>query len=275
MRRSIYFMTGFFCVCIVLCATYFGPLLIHWDPVSTSLSNRFIEPEGFQKGLKGHILGTDQLGRDVLIRLLIGGRYYLRVALAAVIMQTIIAMVLGIVSGYFGKWVDSVIMRACDAVMAIPALIMAIAVMAVLGPSERNLIIVLTVSGWVQLCKVTRNSVSILKNQEFVYASKALGARGPHIMFSQIYPNTTTNMIIISSQRIGVMILLESALSFLNLGIPAPAPSWGNMIAAGRSYMTTQPWLIIAPGTALMLTVLSFNFLGDGIRDVLDTKRKV
>jgi peptide/nickel transport system permease protein len=206
---------------------------------------------------------------------LIGGRYSLRIALISVILQTIIGMILGILSGYFGGWVDSVIMRACDTLMSIPAIMMGIAIMAILGPSERNLIIVLTISGWVQLCKVTRNSGRVLNKQEFVSASRALGGKSFHIMLSQIFPNTTTNMIIISSQRIGLMILIEATLSFLNLGIPAPAPSWGNMIAAGRAYLTTQPWLILAPGCALMLVVLAFNFLGDGLRDVLDIRRKV
>jgi peptide/nickel transport system permease protein len=245
-----------------------------WNPTTNVLTDRFIPPEGFVNGLKGHVFGTDQLGRDMLVRLLIGGQYSLRIAAVSVILQTIIAVVMGIAAGYFGGWLDAVVMRVADAVMALPALVMAIAVMAVLGASERNLIIVLTISGWVPLCKVIRNNVRIIKRQEFVSASKALGAKGFHIMFSQIFPNTTTSMIIISSQRFGVMILIEAALSFLNLGIQAPAPSWGNMISAGRTYLTTQPWLILVPGIALMLSVLSFNFLGDGIRDVLDTKRK-
>ena len=271
----MFFMTGLVCVGVILIACFLVPLLIDWNPVANSLTDRFIAPEGLVNGLKGHVFGTDQLGRDVLIRLLVGGQYSLRIAFIAVVLQTIIGVILGILSGYFGKWVDVVIMRTCDAVMAMPSLILAIAVMAVLGPTEKNLVIVLTVSGWVQLCKVTRNNVRIVKRQEFVLASKALGAKGGHIMFSQIFPNTTTSMIIIGSQRFGMMILLEASLSFLNLGIQAPAPSWGNMISAGRTYLTTQPWLILAPGIALMLSVLAFNFLGDGIRDVLDTKRKV
>jgi peptide/nickel transport system permease protein len=165
-------------------------------------------------------------------------------------------------------------MRTCDVFLAIPNLILAIAVMAVLGPNTFNLVMVLTFSGWVQLCKVIRNNVMVIKKQEFVQASKALGAKGFHIMFRQIFPNVTTNMLIIGSQRFGITILLESTLSFLNLGVQPPAPSWGNMISAGRQYLATQSWVVLAPGFALMLTVLAFNFLGDGLRDVLDPKRK-
>jgi peptide/nickel transport system permease protein len=186
-----------------------------------------------------------------------------------------IGTVLGILSGYLGGWADMVIMRACDAFMSMPSMILAVAVMAILGPSERNLIFVLTVSSWVQLCKVTRNNVRVVKRQEFVLASRDLGAKLSHIMFSQILPNVTTNIIIICSQRIGMIIILEASLSYLGLGIQPPAPSWGNMISVGRQFLTTQPWLILAPGLALMLAVLSFNFLGDGIRDILDTRRKM
>ena len=275
MRRSIFFMTGFIGVCIMLFACYVLPRFLPWDPVSNSLLDKFIPPQGFAAGLSGHVLGTDLLGRDMLTRLLVGGQYSIRIAITSVFLQSVIGVVMGILAGYFGGLINAFIMRLCDVLIAIPALIMSIAIMAVLGASERNLIFVLTFSGWVVLCKVIRNDVSILKRQEFVMASKAIGSNGFDIMFRQILPNTTTNMIIISSQRFGVMILIEASLSFLGLGVLPPAPSWGNMISAGRSYLVTNPWMIIVPGIGLMLTVLSFNFLGDGIRDVLDTKRKV
>ena len=275
MRRSYFFMTGIICLFIIFIACYLLPQFVHWNPTATSLTERFMAPEGFGNGLNGHVFGTDSLGRDILARILIGGQYSILLAFTATIMITIIGSVLGTVAGYFGGWVDVVIMRACETVLSMPSLILAIAIMAILGPSTRNLILVLTISGWVQICKVTRNNVRVVKQQEFVLASKALGAKGLHIMFKQIFPNVTTQIIILTSQRIGGVILLESALSYLNLGIQAPWPSWGNMIADGRVYLTTQPWMIIVPGCALMMAVLSFNFIGDGIRDVLDTKRKI
>ena len=275
MAHSYFFIIGLICLLIIFVACYLLPFAIQWDPLENSLVEKFTSPEYFKRGLSGHVLGTDSLGRDVLIRLLIGGQYSFRLAFISVVLQAILGSVFGIVAGYFGGWVDSLIMRACDAIMAMPSLVLAIAIMAIFGPSTRNLIFVLTVSGWVQLCKITRNNVRVVKQHEFVWASRVLGAGGAHIMFKKIFPNVTTNIIIITSQRMGFVILMEASLSFLSLGIPAPAPSWGNMISAGRQYLVTQPWLIVAPGVALMLAVLAFNFLGDGVRDVLDTKRKV
>ena len=275
MKRSHFFKIGVAGIIIIFLACYILPLLIHWDPLANSLYDRFLPPEGFSKGLQGHIVGTDALGRDVLIRLLIGGQYSFRLAFICVALQVTIGTVLGIVSGYLGGWIDVIIMRACDAVMSVPGLVLSMAIMAIFGTSMTNLVIVMTITGWVNICKVTRNDVRVIKQQEFIMASTALGAKLPHIMFKQIFPNVTTNIIILGSQRIGMTIIMEASLSYLNLGIQAPAPSWGNMISAGRQYLTTQPWLIIAPGVFLMLSVLSFAFLGDGIRDVLDTKRKI
>ncbi|MCL2121325.1 MAG: ABC transporter permease [Clostridiales bacterium] len=275
MRRSYFFMIGITGILIIFALCYLLPVLIEWDPVATSIVNRFIPPEYFQDGLRGHVFGTDHLGRDVLIRLLIGGQYSFRLAFVVVVLQMSIGTVMGIVSGYAGGWVDVLIMRICDTMLSIPGLVLAIAVMAILGASTLNLILVMTISGWVQLCKVTRNNVRVVKQQEFVFASKGLGANTWRTMFIEIFPNVTTNILILGSQRIGMTIIMESSLSYLNLGIQAPAPSWGNMISTGRQFLVTQPWLILAPGFFLMLSVLSFNFLGDGLRDVLDTKRRV
>jgi peptide/nickel transport system permease protein len=274
-KRSYFFNIGLIGILFIFIACYVIPLFLPWDATTNSLYDRFISPEGFSKGLAGHIIGTDALGRDVLIRLLIGGQYSFRLAFIVVALQLAIGTVLGIIAGYVGGWVDAVIMRACDAILAIPGIVLAMSIMAIFGTSTGNLIFCMVISGWVNLCMVLRNEVRVVKQQEFVMASTALGAKLPHIMFKQIFPNVTTNIIILGSQAIGMVILIESALSYLNLGIQPPAPSWGNMINDGRQYLTTQPWLIIAPGTVLMLAVLSFNFLGDGIRDILDTKRRI
>lgn len=274
MLRNPFFMIGTIVAVIVVSITVLSPLLVQYDPIASSLTEKFLPPEGLSKGLSGHVFGTDNMGRDVFTRLLLGGRYSLMIAAAVVILQLLIGVVLGLLAGYFGGIVDTIIMRACDIFLAIPNLILAIAVMAVMGASIFNLIFVLTISGWMHCCKVTRNNVRIMKSKEFVHASTALGAKSGHIMFRQIFPNVTTHIIILASQRFGLTILVEAALSFLSLGIPPPTPSWGNMISAGRAYMTTSPWMVIAPGLALMLTVLSFNFLGDGLRDVLDPKQR-
>ena len=271
--KSKFFMIGAVVVCLIVLASVFSPWIVQFNPIENSLRDRLQAPEGFAKGLSGHILGTDQLGRDMFSRLLIGSRYSLSIALVVVLLAALLGTILGILSGYFGGIIDVLIMRLCDLFMAIPNMVLAIAVMAILGPSIFNLVAVLVITGWVQYCKVTRNNVMVIKNVEFVKASQALGASRIHIMINQIFPNVTTQLIIMISQQFGFTILLEAALSFLSLGVQPPTPSWGNMIANGRDYMQTCPWLVFAPGIALMITVLAFNFLGDGVRDVLDPKK--
>lgn len=273
MRRNPFFMVGLIVCLFLLASLFLLPLAVKHDPAANSLLERFAKPDWFSKGLDGHIFGCDQMGRDVLARLLLGGKISIAISFAVVLIQVVFGTVMGVLAGYYGGWVDSVIMRACDVVLSIPNLILALAIMAVLGNTVPNLIAVLSFSGWVQFCKLTRNNVKVARNMEYVHASQALGAKSSHIMFRQIFPNVTTHIIILASQRIGWVILLESSLSFLNLGIPAPTPSWGNMIANGREFLTLYPWIALVPGAALMLTVLGFNFLGDGLRDVLDPKR--
>ena len=272
MRRSIFFVIGFTCAVAVILTVLIGPMLIDWDPARQSLNDRFIAPEGFSDGFDGHIIGTDQLGRDVMMRLLVGGRSSLFISFVGVFTSNMIGVILGIAAGYFRGPTDAIVMRACEVLLAVPGIVLAIAVIAVIGTSVFNLVLVLSITGWVRLCKVIRNDVIIFTGQEFVSASRTLGAGNFHIMFKQIFPNITTNLLIIGSQSVGGILMMEASLSFLNLGIQAPNPSWGNMINVGRSYLTTYPWLAIAPGIALMLTILSFNFLGDGLRDVFDPK---
>ena len=275
MRKNPFFVVGSIAAFIVILFTVIGPMFCQFDPIRNSLVDRFKAPDWFSKGFDGHIMGTDQLGRDVFTRLLVGARYSLMIAFSVIIIRVFIGTTLGVIAGYFGGIVETLIMRTCDVFAAIPNLVLAIAVVAILGPSITNLIIVLVITGWIGSCRVTRNNVRLFKNQDFVRASVALGAKGPHIMFRQIFPNVTNYIIIIASQGIGQTIIVEAALSFLNLGIQQPTPSWGNMISAGRNYMTTCPWMVFAPGIALMVTAVAFNFLGDGLRDILDPKRTV
>lgn len=269
MLKSKFFMVGLVTALLIIFATVFAPYIIKYNPEKSSLGEILIKPGWFGSE---HFMGTDQLGRDILSRVLIGGRHSFFIAVVVVCCACFLGTALGIISGYMGKAADNFIMRMCDVFLSIPNMILAIAVMAILGASTINLIIVLVVTGWVQYCKVTRNNVLIIKNMEFVKASKALGASKLHIMVRQIFPNVTTQLIILFTFHIGEAIMCEAALSFLNLGIQPPAPSWGNMITDGREYLATNPWLTLAPGIALMITVLAFNFLGDGLRDVLDTK---
>ena len=274
MKHNPFFIIGVITIVLLLLLCFLSPLFVKFDPLENDVMNKFQAPD-LSQGLDGHILGTDNMGRDVFTRLIIGGRTSLIIAIIVVALQIGIGTVLGLVSGYFGGIIDSIVMRLCEIVLSIPQLILAIAIMSVLGPSIGNLIFVMVFGGWVHVCKVTRNNVRVLRNQEFVRASVVLGAGNSHIIFKQIFPNVLTQIFIVGSQRFGEAILTEASLSFLNLGIMAPAPAWGNMISAGRTFMAVYPWMVIAPGIALMLAVLSFNFLGDGLRDILDPKRRV
>ena len=274
MKHSPFLIIGAIVIVFLLLVCFLSPLYIQFDPTASDITNKF-QPPDFSQGMQGNLLGTDNMGRDVFTRLVVGGRISLTIAIIVVALQIFIGVILGLLSGYFGGVIDVIVMRLCEIVLSIPQLILAIAIMSVMGASLGKLVFVMVFGGWVHVCKVTRNNVRVLKNQEFVHASLVLGAKHPHIIFNQILPNVLTQIFIIGSQRFGEAILTEASLSFLSLGIQAPAPAWGNMISAGRTYMVTYPWMVIAPGIALMLAVLSFNFLGDGLRDVLDPKRKV
>ena len=273
MLKSKFFMIGLLVVLGILVVAIFAPQIVLFDPLKNSLFERLQKPDWFSKGMAGHIFGTDELGRDVFTRLLTGAQISLIIAAAVTSIQIILGTVLGVVSGYIGGWVDVLIMRVCDIFLALPSMLVAIALMALLGASIPNLILILSITGWVQFCRVTRNNVKIIRSMEFVSAEKVMGASRFRIMFKQILPNVTTDILVLASQRFGYTISTEATLSFLSLGVAEPMPSWGNMIASGRDFLSTCPWLIFAPGLALMVTVLAFNFLGDGLRDVLDPKR--
>ena len=273
MGKSAFFLTGFLVALLIVLVACIGPRIMAFDPMKNSLLERLQKPDWFSKGLSGHILGTDELGRDVLTRLLSGARISLLIAAIVSASQIMLGTALGVLAGFLGGGVDIVIMRICDIFLALPSMLVAIALMAVLGASIPNLILILSITGWVQFCRVTRNNVKIIRGMEFVAAEQVMGASKFRIMFNQILPNVTTDILVLASQRFGYTISTEATLSFLSLGVVAPTPSWGNMIAGGREYLSTCPWLIFAPGIALMVTVLAFNFLGDGLRDILDPKR--
>lgn len=274
MLKSKFFIIGFVMVSIIVIISLLSPYIIVHDPQKTQLKLRLLSPEYFSKGWSGHVFGTDPLGQDVLTRLLIGSRVSLIIALVGVTIPCIIGTALGVIAGYYGGVVDSIIMRFSDIQLSIPTMVLAITVMAIFGNSVPNLMIVLVIVGWVNYARVVRGTVMSIRNGEFVQASRALGASNLRVMTTQILPYIITPLIILMSQQVGTVILTEANMSFLGMGVPLPAPSWGSMIAGGREYIATAPWTVIAPGLALMLTVLAFNFLGDGVRDVLDPKNK-
>lgn len=274
MRKSKFFVIGGVVMLVLVLLCVLSPLFIVHDPYTSNLAERLLPPEYFANGWSGHVLGTDALGRDILTRLLIGGRYSLFVSVCTVAVTAVVGVTLGIVAGYFGGWVDTVIMRFAEVQSAIPTMVLAIAVISILGNSTFNLIMVLVITRWIQYTRMVRGQVMSIRRNEFVSAAKVLGASKMWIMFREILPNVTTTMIVQISMAFGSIILTEPSMSFLGLGIPAPAPSWGGMIADGREYLSLCPWVVVCPGIILMLAVLGFNFLGDGLRDVLDPKNK-
>ena len=271
MKRSKFFVIGSILVILIIVLSLLAYVIAPFDPLKQVLRNRLKAPTG---QWNNNIFGADALGRDILSRLLIGSQVSLKISFAVVILTAIIGTIMGIIAGYFGGWVDTVIMRISDIQVSIPPMVLAIAVMAVLGNSTFNLIAVLVFTRWVQYARVVRGNVMMIRNMDYIHASTVLGASKVRIMFTQILPNVLTPLIIVMSQEFGRTIMTESSLSFLGLGVPPPAPSWGVMIAEGREYLSTAPWVVMVPAFALMIAVLAFNFLGDGVRDVLDPRNK-
>lgn len=245
-----------------------APLLAPADPNLQDLTNRLQPPL-----TEGHLLGTDALGRDVLSRLLYGTRISLIVGFSAVAISGVIGIAVGLVSAYFGGWVDTVLMRVVDAWLAFPFLLLAIAVVAVLGPGLNNIIIALVITGWVTYARLVRGEALSLREREFVLASKGLGAHHVSLMVRHILPNIFPAVLVVATLELGVAIVTEASLSFLGLGASASEPSWGGMLADGRAYIASAWWLATLPGLAIFVVVLAVNVLGDAIRDGLDPRR--
>lgn len=273
-RKNKMFLIGGIGILIIILLCVFAPLYVQFDATKSDLIQRLLPPEGFAHGLSGHVFGTDPLGRDVLTRVLMGGRASLLIAFSVVIFSTLLGVILGVTAGFYGGMVDTVIMRFTDIMMAMPALLLAICVVAVLGSSYTNLIMVLILTNWVMIARVVRGVVLTIRNSDYVNAAKLLGFSSARIMASEILPNTLTQVIISATQNLGVVILTEASMSYLGMGVPLPTPAWGTMLSDGREYIATAPWIVVVPGVILMLTVLAFNFFGDGVRDILDPKNK-
>jgi ABC-type dipeptide/oligopeptide/nickel transport system permease subunit len=274
MMKCRLFVIGFTGFIIILLLCLLGPFFIKWDPLKMSLAERLVAPEFFARGLDGHILGTDALGRDVLARLLAGGRASLLISCSVVIISSLLGTTVGVISSYYSGWVDRILQRISEILMAVPALILAICIVAVIGANFINLILVLSIASWVSYSRIVRATGLSIRNSEYIQAAKVVGASNALIMAVEFLPNLFTPIIIQSTQRFGTTILIEASLSYLGMGVPVPTPSWGTMISEGREYLTTSPWVVVVPGIALMLTVLCFNFLGDGLRDVFDPRNK-
>lgn len=254
-------------------AAAFGPLLAPFDPNRQNLVLRLADPMAAGPEGTTFLLGSDALGRDVFSRLLYGARVSLLVGIAAIVVGGGIGIVAGLLSGYFGGWVDDVIMRLGDIQLAFPFILLAIMFLVVLGSGIWNLILVLGVGQWVTYARIVRADTLSLREKEFVEAARALGDSTFSIIFRTILPNILAPLTVIASFNVAGVILSEAALSFLGLGVPPSVPTWGSMLAESRDTLVANKWwLAVFPGVAIMLTVMSFNILGDWLRDFLDPR---
>lgn len=270
-RRKSALLGGVMLLLTILTSLAF-PLCYPVDPLAQDLSARFTPPAWEQKGSPAHPLGADNLGRDVLARILYGSRVSLLVGFSAVLLAEGVGIVLGLLSGFYGGKVDNLIMRVADIFMAYPFMLLTISVIAVLGSSIFNLILVLGISDWTTYARTVRGSVLSIKEKEFVMAARAAGTRNLRIITRHILPNVISPLVVLGTLRVANIIIWESGLSFLGMGVPPPMPTWGRMLAEGRVYITEAWWLVTLPGLAIMLTILSINLLGDGLRDALDPR---
>jgi peptide/nickel transport system permease protein len=255
---------------LMVLAAVFAPLVAPKDPYEQSLLLRLTPPAWSAEGEAGYLLGTDEFGRDILSRMLYGARISLAVGLLGVVIGTVFGSVMGMLAGYFSGPVDEAIMTLADMQLAFPFILLAIAIIAVLGPSVPNLILLVGISGWMTYARVCRGVVLTLKEREFVQAVRALGGRDGRILFRHMLPNILSPIIVLATLDLARLIILESTLSFLGLGVQPPDPSWGGMLGQGREYLDTAWWLSTFPGLAIMLTALAISRGGDWLRDVLD-----
>ncbi len=243
-----------------------APLLVPQDPLQQNLKERLQAPSLL------HWLGTDDLGRDLLSRLIYGSRVSLLVGFIAVTLSTLLGSFVGLCAGYLGKWVDSACMRAVDILLCFPTFFLILMVIAFLEPNIANVMIIIGLTSWTGLARLVRAETLSIKERDFVLAARALGLSTKRILFFHILPSVSAPIIVSATLGVGNAILIESSLSFLGLGVQPPMPSWGNILTSGKDYIHFAWWLSLFPGLALLFTVLAFNLLGEGLRDVLDPR---
>ena len=260
-------LAGLIVILLIILAAVFAPLITRYDPNALNLANMRKPPSA------EHWFGTDDMGRDVFSRVIYGGRLSLMIGFVPSVISLVLGTALGLMAGYLGRHVDAVIMRLADVVLAFPSLLLAMVVMYTLGSSILNMFIALSIINWAGTARVVRAQTLSLKEKEFVEAARSMGVSRFSIVFKHILPNCLPNLIVLFTLDIPGAIMWESSMSFLGVGDPNAA-SWGLMVSQGKSYAYMCPWLILAPGLAILVTVMAFNFLGDGLRDAIDPYMK-
>ena len=269
-RRQPLALLGFVLLALFLLAAIFGPLVAPYPPAALHLETRMTAPNS------AHLFGTDELGRDILSRILFGARVSLIVAISVVALSLVLGLVFGALAGFYGGFTDTVLnVYVNNAFLALPGILLAIAFVAFLGPGLVNLILALSISGWVGYARLVRAQVMAVRQREFVEAARALGASDARILLRHILPNIVQPLIVQAAIGMAGAVLAEATLSFLGLGIPAPAASWGGMLNDARAHLFDAPHMVLFPALAVMLAVLSFNFLGDALRDYLDPRTRL
>ncbi|WP_404469883.1 ABC transporter permease [Sutcliffiella horikoshii] len=261
-------MAGAFIIIFVILMGIFAPLLATHDPNTTDVMNKLKAPSA------ENYLGTDDVGRDIFSRLLYGARVSLGIGFVSTILGAIVGVTLGIVSGYYGRWIDSLIMRICDVLLAFPGILLALAIVSVLGASTQNVIIAVAFYAVPSFARIVRGSTLSVRKLEYIDAIKAMGAKDFRIIFKHILPNIMSPIIVQATLYIASAIITASALSFLGMGTRPPTAEWGAMLSQGRSYIAQAPHITLFPGLVILLVVIGFNLMGDGLRDALDPKAK-
>ena len=268
LQRNRMAMTGLALVLGLFVVSFFAPWLAPCDPNQIDLQQVLMPPSA------DHYLGTDTLGRDVLSRIIFGSRVSLKVGFVAVGLATLIGLLVGALAGYYGGWVDSALMRLVDLMLCFPAFFLILAVIAVLEPSIWNIMAVIGLTGWMGVARLVRAEFLSLREREFVTAARALGAGDARLILRHMLPNALAPVMVSATLGVAGAILTESALSFLGLGVQPPTPSWGNILTAGKDNIEIAWWLSVFPGLAILITVMSYNLLGEGIREAIDPRLK-
>ncbi|NNG01207.1 MAG: ABC transporter permease [Desulfobacteraceae bacterium] len=261
-------------ICIFILLAVLGQAIAPYSANQIDLRERFTPPFFMEGGSMRHLLGTDAMGRDILSRIIVGTRVSFIVAILSLTLGGVVGTALGIISGFYGGTIDSILMRTADATLAFPIILLAMLLAIIIGPSLQNVVISLGIVLWARYARVVRGEVLSLKERDFVALARIAGASGIRIMWKHLFPNIRSTLLVLLTLQVGWVIIVEASLSFIGAGIPGPTPVWGSMIAKGRDYVTTAWWIPFFPGMAVAIVCLSFNMFGDWLREALDPRMR-